>query len=371
MLKPVISADSHIVEPPNCYVDYIDPKFRDVAPYVGKNKHDVDSFIIKGMKNPLPLGLLAGCGMSAEELKVQRNANFDGIRRGSWSAKDRIADMDRDGMGGEIIYASVGMVLCLHEDFDYKKACFDAYNRWLQEYCADVPDRLFGLAQVAVNNVDQAIKDFHTAKEMGHVGIMMPGNPAEEDYDHAIYDPLWETAVELDLPICFHILTSKGASVEEVFKPPRGHSLNGFMNIIRGVQDIIGLFVLGGVFARHPKLKMAVAEGDAGWVPHYMYRMDHAYLRLGANLHKRVPELPSHYIRNNISFTFQDDHIAFLCKDLLNIKRLIWASDYPHTDSTWPRSQEVLSEHTSHMTEDEKNLVRHDNVKEWFNLKVA
>ena len=73
-MKPCISADSHIVEPPNCYVDFIDPKFRDIAPHIEKNKYGVDSFVIEGMKTALPLGLLAGAGVPADELRIQRNA---------------------------------------------------------------------------------------------------------------------------------------------------------------------------------------------------------------------------------------------------------------------------------------------------------
>ena len=81
MLKAPISADSHIVEPPNCYVDYIDPKFRDVAPRITKNSKDVDVFHIEGLNNSIPLGFLAAAGKTPEEVKVMRSANFDEIGR--------------------------------------------------------------------------------------------------------------------------------------------------------------------------------------------------------------------------------------------------------------------------------------------------
>jgi predicted TIM-barrel fold metal-dependent hydrolase len=141
------------------------------------------------------------------------------------------------------------------------------------------------------------------------------------------------------------------------------------MNIIRGVQDIIGLFVLGGVFERHPNLKMVCAEGDAGWLPHYMYRMDHAYDRHGFHIGSReIDRPPSHYIRENIYFTFQDDWVAFKNTDEMNPRNLIWANDFPHSDATWPRSQELLREHTQCIGEEERRWILRENVKELFQL---
>ena len=117
--------------------------------------------------------------------------------------------------------------------------------------------------------------------------------------------------------------------------------MNGFLSIIRGCQDIMGTLVLGGVFERHPDLKVVCVEADAGWVPHYMYRMDHAYKRhrywLPAG--QELSKLPSEYFRENIYTTFQDDWVAFQTADLMNWRRLLWANDFPHSDSTWPESQ--------------------------------
>jgi predicted TIM-barrel fold metal-dependent hydrolase len=261
------------------------------------------------------------------------------------------------------------MVLCNHQDFEYKSACMQAYNRWLAEYCSVSPNRLFGLAQTAVSSVEEAIADVRRAKEMGFVGMMMPGDPQHEDYDQPLYDPLWECVADLEMPICFHILTSKTSSTQTVFGQVRGNRINGFMNIIRGVQDIVGLFVLGGVFDRHPKLKLVIAEGDAGWLPHYAYRIDHAYDRHGYWMEGRgLAKKPSDYINENVYFTFQDDWIAFKNVNELNPRRLLWANDFPHTDSTWPLSQELLTEHSGCITDEQRQWIVRDNTKELFNL---
>ncbi|MGF1597060.1 MAG: amidohydrolase family protein [Acidimicrobiales bacterium] len=365
-----ISADSHIVEPPDCYVDHIDPAWRDRAPRIERNSKGVENFVIEGLANPIPIGFLAAAGMTPEEVKVMKGADFADITRAAWDPTARIESQDRDGVGGEVIFASVGMVLCSHPDYAYKRACMTAYNRWLAGFCAEQPTRLFGLAQTAVSSVDEAIEDCMLAKELGLVGMMMTGNPQHEDYDHTDYDPLWECAADLELPICFHILTSNDYDASTALRSPRGHRANAFMNLVRGVQDILGVFVFGGVFERHPGLQMVVAEADAGWVPHWMYRSDHAAMRWGSAMSRTISRQPSDYVLSNCHFTFQDDATAYQNPTLVDSDCLLWASDFPHTDSTWPHSGSILADHTAHLTDEQRQRVLHGNTAKVFHLPV-
>ena len=158
--------------------------------------------------------------------------------------------MDRDGIAAELIYASVGMGICMHRDAEYKSACMWAYNRWLADMCADAPDRVFGMAQTAVLDVDSAIADFQQAKDMGMVGMMMPGRPRSTRTTTTPTTTRCGSApADLQLPIAFHILTSRAGSLHA---ETRGHPLNNFLGIIRAIQDVVGLMTLGGVFERHP-----------------------------------------------------------------------------------------------------------------------
>ena len=365
MQKPIISADSHITEPPGTYVDRIDHKYKDTAPHMVHDEKLGDVFLVKDFPRPINVALAAAAGIDAAKLRAT-GGDFNAMHRGGWDPNARMADQDRDGVAAEIIYPTVGMILCNHRDFDYKKACFDAYNLWVAEFCAAHPDRLIGCGQTAMRSVEEGIEDLRKMKALGLKGVMMPGNPKLEDYDNAIYDTFYEAAVDLQMPLSFHILTSSSDNFQT-----RGPKLNSFLSIIRGCQDIIGTFVLGGVFERHPKLKVVCVEADAGWVPHYMYRMDHAYDRhrywLPAGT---LSKMPSEYFRENVYTTFQDDYVAFQVKDLCNIHRLLWANDFPHSDSTWPWSQEILRKQTAGMTQDEKNFVLHDNVAELYHLSI-
>jgi predicted TIM-barrel fold metal-dependent hydrolase len=259
------------------------------------------------------------------------------------------------------------MLLCNHRDFDYKQACFEAYNRWIASYCERHPTRLIGCGQTAMRTPEDGVRDLHAIKALGLRGVMMPGNPAVEDYDSPLYNPIWEAAIELELPLSFHILTTRSQG------PTRGPRINSFLSIIRGNQDIMGTLIFGGVFERYPSLRVVCAEADAGWVPHYMYRMDHAYKR-----HRNwlapgtaLSKLPSEYFAEHIYTTFQDDWVAFKMANDMNWRRLMWASDFPHSDSTWPWSQDVIAQQTAHLAADQKRAILCDNVAQLYGIDLA
>ena len=120
MSYPIISADSHITEPANTYVEYIDPKFRDVAPRMIRDEKRGDVFQVEDMDRPIPMGLVAAAGKPAEELKNSgASIHFEDFHRGGWDPEARLAEQDRDGVDAEILYPTVGMVLCNHDDFGY------------------------------------------------------------------------------------------------------------------------------------------------------------------------------------------------------------------------------------------------------------
>ena len=146
----IISADGHVCEPPHCYIDYIDPKYRDIAPRIVEQPDGTDAFVVHGMKRPIPLGFIDGAGFGVTERNERaKRAKFSDIREGAYGGHARIPYMDQDGIAAEVIYASIGMGLCMHRDPDYKNACMQAYNLWLQTMCSEAPNRILGLAQTA------------------------------------------------------------------------------------------------------------------------------------------------------------------------------------------------------------------------------
>jgi len=359
---PLISADSHITEPADTYEANIDPAWRDRAPHVTHDDDRGDLFVAEGIK-PIKMGLVAAAGRQPEE--IRSDGRYEDMHRSGWDATARLADQARDGVSAEVLYPTVGMVLCNLTDLDYKKACFDAYNRWIVDYCTVAPDRLLGVGQTAARTVDESIADLAAIAAAGLRGVMMPGLPGEADYDDPVWDRFWAAAAESGLPLSFHILTTTTART-------RGSRLNSFLAIVRGIQDIMSLLVFGGVFERHPALRVVCVEADAGWVPHFMYRMDHAYNRHRHHLAPgtELPRLPSEYFAEHIWVTFQDDWTAFRFADHMNWRRLMWANDFPHSDSTWPWSQELLAEQTPSLGDEQCRAILSANCASLYGIDV-
>ncbi len=291
-----------------------------------------------------PFGRIAMAGRTA--IEREDGWAWDELHPGGYDAVARVEEQKADGFAAEVIYPSVGMMLCAHPDLDYKKACFDAYNRWIAEWCAVAPGRLLGMGQTAMRSPSEGVADLESIKALGLRGVMLPGFPGTEDWNHEMYDPLWEAVIDLELPVAFHILTSGEG------RRWRGPGMNGFLGVFHANQDLLGTLIFGGVFDRHPALRVVCVEADAGWAPHFMFRMDALYQRhhrwVGKTavaagetpkVHAELRRMPSDYFRENVYLTFQDDEVALRTLDLLNVDRLLWANDHPHSDATWPNSE--------------------------------
>jgi predicted TIM-barrel fold metal-dependent hydrolase len=371
-----ISADSHVTEPGDCYLPFIDPAYRDRAPVA--ITHDVmgAAMSVDNGRSVIPYGMVAAAGRSWEQISPFIYVGWDELHPGGWDSAARLKEQERDGVDAEVLYPSVGMLLCNHPDVDYKKACFDAYNQWISQFVSADPDRLIGLGQTALRTVEEGIADLETIADLGLRGVMLPGfagchgDPdGPGDYDDPRWDPFWRAAGELGLPLSFHILTGSHNLGEAQFRGPK---MNSFLGIIRGCQDVIGTLIFGGVFDRVPELKVVCTEADAGWVPHWMYRADHAVERhrnwLGSGDLERKP---SEYFREHVYVTFQDDWVAFQTAHLMNSQRLLWASDHPHSDSTFPESQRVLTEQTAHLSTDVRDDIIWRNCASLYGLEAS
>ena len=367
MFKPIISSDSHVCEPPGTFIDRIDKKYLDDAPRVVNDPVRGDIFQIKGVTKAIPLSLISAAGQPPESLST-KGAKVEELHKGGWDPAARLLDQDRDGISAEVIYPSVGMEICNLPDQDYKKACMDAYNLWIAEFSDHDPDRLLGLGQTPIRSIDEGIEDLLKIKALGLRGVMLPGRPGIEgvDYDDPMFDAFWQAAIDLELPLSFHILTSGEMSSMQF----RGTSINSGYAIIRANQDIMSMFVNSGVFMRNPKLKIVCVEADAGWVPHFVYRLDHTYNRHRFRLRgAELDKMPSEYFLENIYLTFQDDIVAFTMMDSMNPRRIMWANDFPHSDSTWPWSQELLQKYVAPLPQAQQDMLLHDNVSELYNLQ--
>jgi predicted TIM-barrel fold metal-dependent hydrolase len=198
---------------------------------------------------------------------------------------------------------------------------------------------------------------------------MVPGRPPDGHYAEARFDPLWAALAERGMPVSFHILTG-GMGGDPTLGS--GIALMGVMSIVQQMQQTLLLLIFGGVLDRHPHLRVVSAEHDAGWVAHFAYRMDQmterhqSWLGRGrANLQK-----PSEYLSQRCWYTFQKDPVAVETRHRAGLSQLMWASDYPHSDSTWPHSRKVIERDFEGVPEAELAAIVHDNAAALYGIDL-
>jgi len=359
---PLISADSHICETEDCFAD-IDPAFAARRPRAVYDERIGAVLEIADLGVKVPMGIVCTAGRAPESFAEP--LRWEDLHPAGYQPAARLAIQDEEGVRAEVLYPSLGMVLCNHPDADYKKACFDAYNLWLEKFCAHDPARLIGIPLLSMRTPAEGLAELREAHARGFRGVMLPGEPPVEDYDKPCYDPFWAECVALGLPVSFHILTTKDGIMERV----RGSRLVHQIVTVRGLQNIVMLLILGGVFDRHPLLQVVCVEADAGWVPHFKFRMDHAYQR--HRFHLRAQPLahpPSSYFDRNLYVTFQDDYSVQQVQDGLDLNRVLWATDFPHSDGTYPHSRRVMAEVTAGLSAEDRVRITHDNAAALYGI---
>lgn len=351
-----ISADSHISEVEDCFRQ-IESRYESLRPRQIYDEKRGAVLEIPNLGVKVPMGIICTAGRDPKDFA--KPVKWEELHPAGHDPKARLRIQDEENIVAEVLYPSLGMVLCNHPDWDFKAACFAAYNRWLAEFCSYDPKRLIGMPMISMRSPQEAITELQQAKAQGFRGVMLPGDPKEHDYDHACYDEFWRACVDFNMPVSFHILTTRDGIMERV----RGSKLVHQIVTVRGVQNIMLMMILGGVFDRHPKLQVVCVESDGGWVPHFKFRMDHAYDRHRFHLPtEKLQKTPSAYFDENIYVTFQDDYSIKHVKGGLNMKRVMWASDFPHSDGTYPKSREVIDSVTEGMSKQEKENLLYNNA---------
>jgi predicted TIM-barrel fold metal-dependent hydrolase len=324
------------------WMERISPKFRDRAPHTirGYNDQEGEFFVCENI-TPIPVAGFFGSGKSAEELPAHRKRGFEVAPKSVWDPAERLKEQDADGVSAEVLYTSMGMLLFGLDDAELRAACFQAFNDWAAEYCSYNPKRLIGLGVIMLEDIPTAITELERIAKKGLHGALIWGAPPEDrPYSLPDYDPFWAAAQDMEMPLSLHILTGRGG----VRLDPR-RVLYRYMKLPQEIQLTFADLIVGGIPERFPRLKLVSAENDISWIPHFMYRLDHAYDRLRHFEGLTLPMLPSEYMKRNVVATFQFEtaNVNFT-REIFGAENIVWSSDYPHTDSTWPRSRDMIAE---------------------------
>jgi len=362
----LISSDSHVIEPRNLWVDRIDSAFKDKAPRWVMDPPGLQGeyFVVEGKPPSRPV-VTFSAGVPAKDLpKHSATANVDDCRPGAWDPAERMKDMELDGVSAEVIYSTKGLFLLGLADAPYQRACFDAFNGWLSEFCSYAPKKLLGQALISVINIQDAVHDLKHAAKLGLRGAMIPCSlPDYGSYSDEKYDPFWAAAEELGVPVTLHVATGHPA---EAHYDPWVRGLLNHIDVQRSLTDII----FNGVFDKFPNLKIVSSENDIGWVAHYVYRADAYYERMKYLRNGILKLLPTDYFRKNVHVTFMDDVIGVRNADFFGADTFSWSSDFPHIQSTWPNSRDFVEKNFEGISDDIRRKITRDNVLKLYNLSL-
>lgn len=363
------SADSHIIEPADLWQTRVPKPLRERAPRV------VDS--VDSLR-----GKIAGEWMVCEGLVPQRIAGFAAadvddprtradadrrgyaeIRPGAWNPAERLKDQDVDGVEFEVVYPSMALPMFGIPDTDLQYAVFAAYNDWIAEFTAYDPRRMLGIGMICLDTIDRAVAELERVAALGLRGAMIAVDPGKPNYGSARYDKVWAAASALRLPLSMHILTRReGAGYHRL------PFLMTWMGHSHPVQLSITAMLVSGVFHRFPDLRVVSVENDIGWIPHYLYKLKDAFEQFQYFIDYDLPSSPVEYFHRNVWFTFQDDPIGVQHLDMIGTHQVMWGSDYPHGDSTWPQSQETVARNFDGMPAEVVRQVTYDNVTALYSL---
>jgi predicted TIM-barrel fold metal-dependent hydrolase len=335
----VIDIDGHVREADDLFERYLEPPFRARAPKIEKVANGQLLFRLEGDRHH----------RRPDESPFRTKTDGSPVneqRHLATQPKQRLEAMDRDRIERGLLFPSAGLYLPSVQEEAYGAALCRAYNDWLYDYCAEDRARLLGVAVIPVQEVTLAVNEAKRAvNELGFKGIFVRPNPVKgRNLDDPYYDPLYRTIVELGVPLLVHEGTGAFLPTAGVDRyAGRWFFTHTISHPFEQMLASLGL-ICNGALERHPELEVVFLESGAGWLPYWLWRMDEHYEILGF----QVPWLkmkPSEYFRRQCFVSFEADETRLgEVISTVGADRVVFASDYPHWDATFPGVTDLILE---------------------------
>jgi predicted TIM-barrel fold metal-dependent hydrolase len=366
----LVSVDDHLIEPPDLFAHHLPEKYRDDAPRVIK-ENGVDTWVF-GNVRARSVGLNAVASWPKEEWGFDP-VSFAEMRPGCYDVHERIRDMNANGVLSSMSFPSMarfaGQFFFEHPDKDLALLMLQAYNDWhIDEWCAAYPGRLLPLAIGPIWDPEILATEVRRVAAKGCRALSFSEAPHKlglPSFHSHHWDPFFETCADNEVVISMHIgsgssmpTTSKDAPIDIPVTLTTHLAINAASDL-----------VWGPVLRQFPHLRFALSEGGVGWVPYFLERADRSYKNQTWTGQDFGDKLPSDLFREHILTCFIVDDVALRVRDMVGIDNIAWECDYPHSDSTWPRSPEVLSDAfalAGVTNPSEINKISHENALRWY-----
>lgn len=390
-IPPIIDVDAHVVEPRDVWTSRLPAKYRDVGPRIvyapaGDTKLVGSSYIeAPGTEGPdvawwfyedKQVSLkryIAAAGFDAEDVGMQ-GVTYENMRPGCYKTADRLLDMDLNGVEAQLCFPNFprfcGQIFIWGKDKELSLLSVRAYNDWMvEEWCGTSGGRLLPLCIVPLWDVQLAVQEVGRNAARGVRAVAFSELPAYLGLPsiHSRYwDPFFAACAETGTVVCMHIGSGTKTPQTSDDAPEAVAGTIIFGNSVASLTD----FLFSGVLHRFPTLKLMYAEAQIGWIPYVLERADDVWHthRGWAHGQDNCPELPSTYYYRQVYSCFFKDAVGVSMLDQVGVDNVLFETDYPHQDSTWPDTREAAALQFGYLPQDQIDKIARGNAIKLFGL---
>jgi len=367
----VIDADGHVVEPREVWTDYAEPEFRDRIIEVRRTSDGRDELWIGGENRsrpslPVAASMIPG---GLRDLERARRLTWDDVPPGGGDPHERIKVMEEEGIDVAVLYPSLWLLYGDLTDPKLAAAACRAYDNWMADFCRAYPTRLYAVAPMPLQDVDEAVREMRrVVRQLGFKAVFVRPNPFNgRRLNDPAYEPFWRMAAELDVAVAVHSsfgtrMPTMGA--DRYRDPFFFHMVCHPFEQQGACMDII----CGGVLEKFPTLRIGFLESGVGWLGYWLDRMDEHF----EGMHSYVPWMrtrPTEQFREHCFLTL-DPHESMLkaTVELGMARNILWGSDFPHFDCTYPGVVGEVREACSVLPDSARRAIITENALRFYKL---
>jgi predicted TIM-barrel fold metal-dependent hydrolase len=363
----IISVDDHLVEPPDMFEGRLPRALQDRAPKVITNDRGHEVWEFEG-QTFTQVGMNAVAGRS-KSMKNLEPTKFSDMRRGCWDIHERVRDMDINGVWASVNFPSMitgfcGRVFAQAQDPELGWATTQAWNDWLHdEWWSPYPERIVPLGITYLTDPEKGAAEIIRNAERGFTAVTLPERPHRiglPSLFSGYWDPIIQACADTDTVIALHVGSSGGyESPPDAPSLQLGATMFGQLSLAACAE-----WLWSGYAVKHPDLKIAMSEGGIGWVAMLLDRLDNIVDRSGYGLGWETR--PAEVLKRNFWFCTLDDPSTIVTRHRIGVENIMFETDYPHGDGTWPDTQDLVEEVYGHLPDDELRAILCENAARVF-----
>lgn len=368
----IISADSHAAEPEELY-QRLPEEYRARAPRLEKMKGSL--YYLQEGQRPVRQDIAAS--QLTEEDKRREFRGKEGTdyilnRESGTDIPQRVADLNEDGVAAEVIYPNGIFKVLTSPDPGYQLAFSSLYNDWYHEIFHEHSDKFVPSATIPMADINEAITEAKRVAKLVFRSLSLPVSMPSLPYNRPDYEPFWNAMDELKIPLSFHVFTRGENQIPEDLGEENSYAAD-LLYIALGMAEgmsPMAMLTAAGVLQNHPDLKFVLVECGIGWLAWFLNTLDELYEKRHMWQQPKLDMKPSEYWKRQGFVTFGDDEVGLRNRDITGTDCLMWGSDYPHDEGTFPHSREVIERIFRDIPEDEKRKIVGENAARLYGFSL-